>query len=80
LPLYDFRCNSCGQTQEYFLHLNHPNPICCGEAMRRLYSVGKMKIKSGYPIWVDRMDEIHKRQKERGEKLRYVHPKEIRAT
>jgi len=47
--------------------------------MTRTFS-GSVLVKSGPPLWTERMDEIHKRQADRGEKLRIVQPWEIGAT
>jgi hypothetical protein len=41
---------------------------------------GKPVIKMGYPAWVDRMEDIHKAQEQRGERLRMIHPSEVQAT
>ena len=76
MPLYDFNCKLCGKTEERLLPLDE-KPTCCGEVMTRLYSMGKVIIKMGYPKWVDRIDDIHKEQAQRGERLRMVHPSEI---
>ena len=80
MPLYDFTCDDCGEYTERYLPLQHEAPKCCNKFMRRVYSVEIMLIKEKYPLWVDRMDDIHKAQTQRGERLRYVHPREIRAT
>jgi hypothetical protein len=48
--------------------------------MERVYEMRVFKIKQGDELWLSRMDDIHKSQEQRGERLRYVHPKEIGAT
>lgn len=76
MPLYDFRCSSCGQTKEVLAQINEAAPICCGLSMQRLY-IGKTLVKEYGALWIDRMNEIHKRQSDKGERLRFVHPSEI---
>mgnify|MGYP001615385180 CR=1 FL=1 len=79
--IYDYQCGKCHQTTEaYVPTVVSPGPSCCGEVMTRVFTVDVLKIKMKYPLWVDRMDDIHKAQEQRGERLRYVHPKEIGAT
>jgi hypothetical protein len=39
-----------------------------------------MKVKMKYPGWIDKIDDIHKAQEQRGERLRFVHPREVGAT
>lgn len=81
MPLFDFNCRRCGRAEEVFTpKMEVPEPVCCGGVMTRLYSADRMKIKMGYPMWVDRIDDIHKAQADRGEKLRLPHPKEVGAT
>jgi len=48
--------------------------------MERTYQMRVFKIKQGEELWLSRMDEVHKAQADRGERLRFVHPKEISAT
>jgi len=80
MPLYDFECGQCGAVSERFIPIDSEPPKCCGKPMAHKLGGGKVVIKSGPPLWVDRMDDIHKAQTDRGEKLRFVHPKEIRAS
>ena len=76
MPLYDYYCDTCGKAIEAYLPIKHDIPTCCASPMRRVYAGGVL-IKVKYPLWVDRMDDIHKAQEQRGERLRFVHPKEI---
>ena len=39
--------------------------------------MGNMLIKEKYPLWVDRMEDIHKSQEQRGERFRMIHPSEV---
>jgi hypothetical protein len=48
--------------------------------MERVYEMRVFKIKQGDELWLHRMDDIHKAQAQRGERLRFVHPREIQAT
>ena len=77
VPIFDFGCLKCGQVIEVLDLSNKGAPTCCGEVMTRRYTVGNLKIKIGYPRWIDRMDDIHKAQADRGERLRMVYPSEI---
>lgn len=79
MPLYNFICSGCGKALEVLAPMDAPPPECCGRVMTRLFT-GKVLIKEKYPLWVDRIEDIHKAQEQRGEKLRFVHPKEVRAT
>ncbi|NOX43076.1 MAG: zinc ribbon domain-containing protein [Gammaproteobacteria bacterium] len=40
MPIYDFRCNPCGQQCEVQQSMNAPPPICldCGNDMERWFS------------------------------------------
>ena len=79
MPLYDYRCNCCGKVEETFQW--KPVPVqCCGEVMTRLFTLSGLRIKDGPPLWTGRIDEIHKAQADRGERLRYVYPQEVGAT
>lgn len=60
--------------------MDHATPVCCDEGMERVYQVDALKVKIGEPLWLKRMDEIHKAQEQRGERLGFVHPREIQAT
>ena len=81
MPLYDYSCARCGKTTERYLPtMDSPTPLCCGEVMTRCVGGGRLLIKMKYPLWGDRIDVIHKAQAQRGERLRYVHPSEVRAT
>jgi len=75
VPLYDYRCNLCDTIQEVLLPMEHSVPNCCDSPMRRVMS-GGYKINIKYPLWVDRMEDIHKAQEQKGERLRMIHPKE----
>jgi putative FmdB family regulatory protein len=81
MPLYDFACDKCGKKDEFYLSTSDkPAPECCGQSMTRLYGMGSLRIEMGYPKWIDRIDEIHKRQADRGERLTLPHPREVQAT
>ena len=51
MPLYDYRCDTCGQTREVLI-MHGEMPLCCDNTMRRLPSslaMVKMKGEGGYP-------------------------------
>jgi len=78
MPLYEFQCDNCDKTIEVLARYNDAPPVCCETFMRRFYgSLACVKVK--YPMWVDRIDDIHKAQEQKGERLRIVHPKEVMA-
>jgi putative FmdB family regulatory protein len=80
MPTYDYTCAKCGQTIEVFRHTRDGKPPeCCGEVMTRIYTGGFL-LKWHHPLWVDRMEDIHKAQEQRGERFRRIHPKEVGAT
>jgi hypothetical protein len=76
MPLYDYVCEKCGKSESVLSHIDCETPICCGLSMGRLYT-GGCTIKEKYPLWVNRMEDIHKKQQEHGERLRLIHPKEV---
>lgn len=78
MPVYEYKCEKCGKSKDIIAPMSHLPPECCGAVMGRLFSFPLVKIK--YPLWVDRIDNIHKAQDARGERFRYVHPKEVGAT
>ena len=80
MPVYDFYCEKCGVVREVFANMDDPAPDCCGGVMTRRFTVDSLRIKTGYPGFVDRIDEIHKRQADKGERLRLPHPREVMAT
>jgi len=80
MPLYDFECGKCGVRQEAFKPIDGDAPCCCGQPMTRLYTMAALKVKWGPEPWMNRMDDIHKAQADRGERLRLPHPREIRAS
>ena len=80
MPIYPYKCSHCGNQTELWGSFDHATPICCDEAMERIYEMRVFKIKQGEELWLHRMDDIHKAQAQRGERLRFVHPREIQAT
>lgn len=84
MPLYDYICDTCGKYTEVILPIQHNTPTCCDSSMRRVYkpfcrlaTEGILFYGKNYPRWVDRMEDIHKAQEQRGERLRFVHPSEV---
>jgi hypothetical protein len=81
MPLFDCSCSKCGKVKEVYVKtLGGLMPDCCGEVMTRTWNAGNQIVKMKYPLWIDRIDEIHKAQADRGERLRMPHPKEVGAT
>lgn len=37
MPLYDYRCPTCGKKEEFLLDFDHSPPSCCGP-MQRIYN------------------------------------------
>ena len=83
MPIYDFICEKCGKQSEVVTQMTGKPPECCGGVMNRLYdgSIGIRDSKSltgkRRELWIERIDEIHKRQADRGERLRLPHPSEV---
>uniref|UniRef100_A0A6M3J4T9 Putative regulatory protein FmdB zinc ribbon domain-containing protein n=1 Tax=viral metagenome TaxID=1070528 RepID=A0A6M3J4T9_9ZZZZ len=77
MPLYDYECGKCGLVKEVLAKNEASPPLCCDEVMNRQYGIPLIKIK--YPLWVDRIDDIHKSQADKGQRFRFVHPKEVGA-
>ena len=80
-PIYEFACEKCGTHREILAPTPEP-PGCCGGVMTRKY--GAVAIRDSHSItgkrherWIYRIDEIHKRQADKGERLRLPHPKEV---
>ena len=82
MPVYEYKCDECGQNREVITPMGSDPPECCGAVMRRRY--GAVAIRDSHSLtgkrnerWIDRLDDIHKRQADRGERLRLPHPKEV---
>jgi len=78
MPLYAYICPKCGKALDdvYAPLSTTPPPVCCDAPMERRYG-GNLLIKEYSALWIDRMDDIHKAQEQRGERLRIVHPREV---
>ena len=82
MPIYEFRCETCEERREVLAQMGDAAPNCCGVAMSLVF--GSYGIRDSRSItgtrnelFIDRIDEIHKRQADRGERLRFVHPSEV---
>lgn len=82
MPIYEFLCETCEERKEVLAQMGDAPPNCCGEVMTRLF--GSVAIRDSRSLtgkknqlFIGRMDEIHKRQADRGERLRFVHPSEV---
>jgi putative FmdB family regulatory protein len=76
MPIYDFTCGVCNRKFEAYVVNSETPSVCCGKPAEKQFS-GTFKIKTGYPKWIDKIDEIHKRESQNGERLRFVHPQEV---
>jgi putative FmdB family regulatory protein len=76
MPLYDYACRICGKTLNLLASHDENPPLCCGVNMNKVFD-GSCLIKDKYPLWVDRIEEIHKRQNDKGERRSLVHPREV---
>lgn len=85
MPIYEYKCEKCGNRSEVLVlqPKDDSPPVCCDTAMIRIFS-GSVAIRDSHSLtgrrnerFIDRMDEIHKRQADRGERLRFVHPSEV---
>ncbi len=81
MPIYEFACNRCGTRRE-IVAPTPETPECCGGVMTRKY--GPVAVRDSRSLtgkrherFLDRIDEIHKRQADRGERLRLPHPSEV---
>lgn len=44
MPLYDFTCEKCQKTEEFFMKIaDYKRPICCEQEMKRIYSYSVVK-------------------------------------
>ena len=83
MPVYEFECCNCGSRSEIIACIGDSPPECCGTAMIRTFS-GSVAIRDSHSItgkrnelWINRLDDIHKRQADRGERLTLPHPSEV---
>lgn len=83
MPLYEYECQICGNRSEVLAQMGDMPPTCCGAVMRRIYQ-GSVAVRDSKSVtgkrnelWIDRIDDIHKRQADRGERLRLPHPSEV---
>ena len=81
-PIYEVVCERCGKGREIVAQINGELPECCGGVMTRKYSTvvirdSRSLIGKRNERFIDRIDEIHKRQADRGERLRLPHPSEV---
>jgi hypothetical protein len=79
MPVFDFVCPTCGKVIEVFRHSYKDAPSCCDALMSRKWDMDSLVIKMGYPGWVDRLEDVGKRQNDRGQRRTYVHPSVIGA-
>jgi len=67
MPLYELRCNNCDLVIEKLVRspedFRCPN---CGNPMERTLSGFSIRMKEGYPRWVDNLDTYQKKQADQG--------------
>ena len=81
MPIWDCKCEECGAVNEYFYRNPTNQKKCCrcgSEHLKKL--MGSLSFKMGYPLWVDRIDEVQRRQEDKGITPDLPHPREVRAT
>ena len=78
MPLYEFDCEDCGVRFEVLIRNNKPPicPECHSTRVQRRLSAFSFKF-AGYPQFVDRIDDLQKRQVDRGEKPTLPHPRQV---
>ncbi len=83
MPLYEYECSRCGNRSEIIAEIGGSPPECCGTAMTRTFS-GSVAIRDSrsltgkrQELWINRLDDFHKRQADRGERLTLPHPREV---
>ncbi len=47
MPLFDFKCNACGDVREVFINPSISDPKCCGKKMTKQASAPSFVVK-GY--------------------------------
>jgi putative FmdB family regulatory protein len=78
MPLYEFECENGHRFEGVYLITSKPPPCPkCGKPTKRLISLPAYFKITGYPKWVDRIDDHQKRQAEKGEKPTLPQPKEV---
>jgi len=74
MPISDYRCEVCKKVKEVLTPQSEAR--CCGQPMTRLYT-GHAVIKMGYPMWLDRLEDKHKAQNDKGKRRTFIHPSQL---
>ena len=76
MPTYEYECEKCGRFE--MLAYDIKDKLCpqCGTLAKRKLSSFTFKFK-GYPKFIDRIDDYHKRQVDKGEIPTMPHPQEV---
>jgi predicted nucleic acid-binding Zn ribbon protein len=78
MPVYDFVCGNCGKVMpDTFVWPGQVFPECCNKPMLRKMNPANVVVKQGGELYISRMEDIHKAQAQKGERLRMIHPKEV---
>lgn len=82
MPVYKYQCRICGKQREVIARMGDKSPLCCGVEMSRQLNIVSVRDSNSLTgkrneLWLNRIDEIHKRQADKGERLRLPHPSEV---
>lgn len=76
MPTHKYQCVVCGGMTS-FIPEDKPDQVCwCGGKLVKT-SIGEMQNEHAYPLWVDKVDDIHKEQADKGERLTMVYPWDV---
>lgn len=78
MPIFEFNCTDCGQSFEVLIRNGDSSncPKCHSRNTQKRMSTFSFKF-VGYPGFVDRIDDLQKRQVDRGEKPTLPHPSQV---
>ena len=59
MPVYEFRCRSCGKVDEWFIRAPTKEIKCyyCGGELERIPSVSNVKVVNGTPVFYPKGDK-----------------------
>jgi len=77
MPLYEYRCG-CGHAFESFGNPREAPCPECGSTAQRTWTPARVKVKDGYPKWVDRLDDFQKKQVDEGQEPTLPAPSAIK--
>lgn len=77
MPLYEYRCE-CGEIFERFGDPREATCPRCGQSAPRAWTPTRIKVKEGYPKWVDKVDYLQKSQADAGKAPTLPTPAQIK--